>query len=160
MKKFALFFLAAVCAIGLTGCGNSETESQKSYTETFSAADIDLSVARAIQIRSGTTGYTVLLTEQDDMETVISAVTPLFGQDPVSSRGTYGWTYNFTFYETDAPGENDIPLLFFGLHIFGEKAYITHGVYEKADSHTYQAMYTVDLSAAEALAAVCDRYQP
>lgn len=131
MKKLSLLYLAALCTFLLIACGIPEGETEKPYADTFALTKADLSAARAVQIRSGTTGRTVLLTDREDIDAIVSAALPLTGKDPVSSRGTYGWTYDFTFYETDAPGENDIPLLFFGLHIFGEKAYTTCGVYEK-----------------------------
>ncbi len=165
MKKLFFLFLAVLCTLLLVGCGVAEEESnppeaEKPYTDTFSLTESDFSAVRAVEIRSGMTGKTVLLTDSEDIAAIVSAALPIVGQNPVSSRGTYGWTYSFRFYETDAPGENDVPVPVFSLHIFDDKAYITNGVYEKIDRFTYPAMYTVNLAAAESLAAACDRFHP
>ena len=158
MKKSIVFVFMLVFVFGFMGCGNIKIQQPTTYTDSFEISTFDLSGVKSIQIGSGSTGNRILLTEQKDIETIITAVKPLMGTAPVSSRGFYGWDYDFMFYETASPNENDEPLLTFSLHIYSNRAFITHGVYEVVEGHTYRAMYTANQSVVEKVVSVCSDY--
>lgn len=150
------------CMLWITSCSQTASQAESANTapsDTFTMHDFDLSDVKAIQIRSGMTGNTILLTKKSDMETIINAVTPLAGRDPISSRGYYGWSYDFMFFETSSPNDKDTPILSFALCDFGNStAYLTYGVYEEVNGHSYSAMYTADPSTVDAVADVCTNY--
>ena len=158
MKKLIALVLVLVCVLVFIGCGNIEIQQPATYTDSFEISAIDLTGVKSIQIRSGTTGNIMLLTEQDDIYEVITAVKPLVGTDPVSSRGFYGWKYDFMFYETTSPSETEEPLLAFAVHIDSNEAFLSHGVYEEIEGHTYSVMYTADQSDVEKIVSLCSNY--
>ena len=150
------------CMLWITSCSHTVSQAESANTassDAYAMHDFDFADVKAIQIRSGITGNTILLTKQSDMEAIINAVTPLSGRDPISSRGYYGWSYDFMFFETSSPNDKDTPILSFALCDFGNStAYLTYGVYEEVNGHSYSAMYTVDPSTVDAVADVCTNY--
>ncbi len=154
MKKNVFAACLLVCILALAGCSAAETHEPPA--ECVSVSEIDLSGVRAIRIDSGTTGEKVLLTGPDDIAALISAVAPLSGSDPVSSRGYYGWTYGFEFFETQSPEENDDPIWSFALFdANADTTYLICGVYEFINGVQYGAMYSVDPETADAVESLC-----
>lgn len=162
MKKAILFFVFTLISVMLLGCTSSPPENEpESHAEKFSAADYDLSGVRSVKILSGD-GKTVLLTDQSAIDALVSAVAPLTAEEPISSRGHYGWTYRLDFYPTDSPAEGEDGILSFTLsEQRADDPCLIHGFYEEVEGFRYKALYTeVDQSAVEAIEALCAQYMP
>lgn len=155
MKKLLTILLAVVC---LSGCAADipENEQQFPYTESLDIASFSLSGVKSIRISSGYTGAKLLVTDEDDIKALIGKASVLKGDNPISSRGYYGWSYSLDFYGTAEPDDTDEPLLRFGMFDLNhESTYLTYGTFEEVHGHTYSAMYLTDAAAAEELEILC-----
>ena len=160
MKRFSFILAVLFCAALLAGCRAEDAPADAGYPAVFSAAEYELSAVRAVCLGSGTTGKSVWLTEVADIDAIVSAVSPLVGRAPISSRGYYGWNYDFAFYAEAAPTEYDTPLLTFSVADYGNAVYLAGGaVFEEVGGVAYKALYTLDRAAAEALFSACGRYK-
>lgn len=151
MKKLFSLLLLSACTLGLFGCSSETT-----YPETLVIADFDLSCIKSIRIDSGFTGNEILVTDADAIAAVIEAVTPLYGHDPISSRGYYGWSYGLDFYDTAEPEEDTEPILRFSMFDCSrDTTYLLHGTFEMNHGHRYSAMYLTDPALTEKLEILC-----
>ncbi|MBE6561695.1 MAG: hypothetical protein E7662_11285 [Ruminococcaceae bacterium] len=162
MKKAILFFVFTLISVMLIGCTSNPPENApESHAVKFSAADYDLSGVRSVKILSGD-GKTVLLTDKAAIDALVSAVSPLTAEKPITSRGFYGWTYRLDFYTTDSPAEGEDGVLSFTLsRERADDPCLIHGFYEEVEGFRYKALYTdVDKSAVDAIESLCAQYMP
>ena len=160
MKRLVCILAVLLCCGILAACSGTETEETKSYPDVVSVTEYDLSSVRAVCLGSGTTGKHIWLTEKADIDAILAAVLPLTGTDPVSSRGYYGWNYDFAFYDTPEPTEHDVPLLTFSVADYGNAVYLAgSAVFEEVGGVSYKALYTLDRAAAETLFAACEPHK-
>ena len=113
----------------------------------FISADT-FSAVKAIEIHSGITGKKQIFTDPAVITEILAAVDGLEGHSPISSRGYYGWSYGFSLYDTENPGEDAVPLDYFGLMINktpeGVQGLIYHGTYEIWNGNIYRGLYSAD----------------
>ena len=160
MKKTIFFCVILSCLCAFVGCSPQADNTADPCPATFSAAEYDLSDVRAICLGSGTTGKSMWLTEKADIDAILAAVAPLVGTDPISSRGYYGWNYDFAFYVEAEPTEHDTPLLTFSVADYGNAVYLAgSAVFEEVSGVSYKTLYTLERDAAEALFTACEPYK-
>lgn len=90
-----------------------------------------------IVITNGMTGaqYTVL--EQSELDRIAAFCEPIYGTEPQSNRGYYGFYYSITLYSGPI---SQAHIIFMIENLPGEAVFAT-GIYEKVNGHEYPVRY-------------------
>ena len=114
-------------------------------------SEIDLSLVDRIVVTNGQTGKRAYLNKWLDkvlFQTILDTVKKIEANDPVSSRGYYGFTYHVELYYDYQP------IYSFSLCPEGDGASITCGYYETVGGFDYPARYKLTEPTYDHLAAV------
>ena len=88
MEKFAALFLALVLALSMAGC------SEKSMK-------FDIGEASRIELRSGTDGAVIEITNTEDIKHITENINALTFSKGKSSKDHTGWSYSLKWYDSE-----------------------------------------------------------
>ncbi|MBE6613838.1 MAG: hypothetical protein E7631_00855 [Ruminococcaceae bacterium] len=133
------------------------TESIAGVPAGLDCSSLDVSRTKAVRLGSGITGEVVWLTDPADIQAVTDCVLQIRAENPESSRGYYGWSYDIALYDVEEPTEDTEP--FWG----GAMCYGSFGsmyLYETVSGHQYYARYEMTGVTTEEVDAVCEQFFP
>lgn len=87
MKKYMALVLALVCVLGLVGCSSKMT--------------FDIAGANKIELRSGSDGTSVEITDEEDIKYITDNINALKFSKGKSSEDYSGWSYRLRWYDSE-----------------------------------------------------------
>ena len=128
-----------------------EDTTSRELIKKLDLSEIDLSLVDRIVVTNGATGERAYLNKWLDkvlVQTILDTVKKIEANDPVSSRGYYGFTYHVELYYDYQP------IYSFSLCPEANGASITCGYYETVGNFNYPARYKLTAPDYDHLAAV------
>lgn len=125
--------------------------------KTIDFSTIDFSNTSHIELFRGWDAQTIVVEDEAEIETILSAIQKVSGTDPISVRGYYGTSYVCKIYQE---GEETPTRIGFWSSSGTKTEFgsFDYGLYEQVINHQYSAMYTMTGISDKELFAILDPF--
>ena len=106
MRKHIVFLMLLACVLGLSACGQQQTNKE----ENVLLQNVNIDDVEKVTIKSGGTGESVDITEPEDIEYITNSINSLEYSKGEKVNGD-GWNYILRWYNSDGEIAEEITLL-------------------------------------------------
>lgn len=106
MRKHIVFLMLLACVLGLSACGQQQTNKE----ENVLLQNVNIDDVEKVTIKSGGTGESVDITEPEDIEYITNSINSLEYSKGEKVNGD-GWSYILRWYNSDGEIAEEITLL-------------------------------------------------
>ena len=96
MRKHIVFLMLLACVLGLSACGQQQTNKE----ENVLLQNVNIDDVEKVTIKSGGTGESVDITEPEDIEYITNSINSLEYSKGEKVNGD-GWSYILRWYNSD-----------------------------------------------------------